>query len=97
MFLGDIKRIYEGINILNYILDSSLEEYFNWSARLFYININIIFPNLPHYVRSRIASHWEIGICQESELDHKSTFLHQPTGGPKLAFTEEKCFLFQEM
>ena len=71
MFLGEIKRIYEGINILNYSEDFSLEDL---AGLLFYI----IFPDLPHYVRSRIASHWEIGICQESELDHKSTFLHQP-------------------
>ena len=71
MFLGEIKRIYEGINILNYIEDLSLEDL---PGLLFYI----IFPDLPHYVRSRIASHWEIGICQESELDHKSPFLHQP-------------------
>ena len=79
MFLGKIKGIYEGINILNYIEHSSLEDLFIFHllppGLLFYI----IFPNLPHYERGRIASHWEIGICQESELDHKSPFSQTST------------------
>ena len=77
MFLGKIKGIYEGINILNYIEHSSLEDLFVFHLVLPGLLFYIIFPNLPHYERGRIASHWEIGICQESELDHKSPALHQ--------------------
>ena len=96
MFLGEIKWIYEGINILNNTEDLSLEDLYisiDLSSLLFHITVIFIFPNLPHYVRSRIASHWEIGICQESELDHKSPALHQrfePTWGSKFGFTEKK-------
>ena len=95
MFLGEIKWIYEGINILNNTEDLSLEDLYisiDLSSLLFHTVI-FIFPNLPHYVRTRIASHWEIGICQESELDHKSPFSQtstKPTWGSKFGFTEEK-------